>query len=73
MATSLQFIKSVSGTDVSSLSITGFTSQYNVYAIWTSKINQNGNNDINSRFLDSSGNIISDNENSSHSLHCRIY
>jgi len=62
MATNLQFIKSVSGTDVSSLSITGFTSQYNVYGIWTSKIIQNGNNDINSRFIDSSGNIISDSE-----------
>ena len=62
MATNLQFIKSVSGTDVSSLSITGFTSVYSVYAIWTPQIIQNGNNDINSRFLDSSGNIISDSE-----------
>tara|TARA_R100000278_G_C5454056_1_gene158487 strand:+ start:591 stop:1100 length:510 start_codon:yes stop_codon:yes gene_type:complete len=62
MATSLQFIKSASGTDVASLSITGFTSQYDVYAIWTPQIIQNGNNDINSRFIDSSGNVISDSE-----------
>ena len=62
MATSLQFIKSASGTDVASLSITGFTSQYDVYAIWTPQIIQAGNNDINSRFIDSSGNVISDSE-----------
>tara|TARA_R100000231_G_scaffold135093_1_gene109252 strand:- start:558 stop:1067 length:510 start_codon:yes stop_codon:yes gene_type:complete len=62
MATSLQFIKSASGTDVASLSITGFTSQYDVYAIWTPQIIQAGNNDIVSRFIDSSGNVISDSE-----------
>ena len=62
MATNLQFIKSASGTDVSSLSIPGFTSEYNVYAIWTPQLIQNGNNDINSRFIDSSGNVISNSE-----------
>tara|TARA_R100001163_G_C5042874_1_gene180690 strand:+ start:383 stop:895 length:513 start_codon:yes stop_codon:yes gene_type:complete len=62
MATSLQFIKSASGTDVASLSITGFTSQYNVYAIHIPKLIQNGNNDIRARFVDNSGSVISDSE-----------
>ena len=62
MATNLQFIKSVSGTDVSSLSITGFTAEYNVYAIHTPQLIQAGNNDIRARFIDNSGSVISASE-----------
>ena len=62
MATNLEFIKSVSGTNVSGLSITGFTTDYDVYAIWTPTLNQNGNNDIAARFVDSGGNVITASE-----------
>jgi len=62
MATNLQFIKSASGSSVSSLSITGFTTEYDVYAIWTPTLVQDGNNDIEARFVDSGGNIITASE-----------
>jgi len=62
MAGSLEFINSVTGTSVSGLSITGFTTDYDVYAIWTPTLNQNANNDIEARFVDSGGSVISDSE-----------
>ena len=58
----LEFITSVSGTNVSGLSITGFTSDYDVYAIWTPTLNQNGNNDVAARFVDSVGSVITASE-----------
>ena len=62
MSTKLQFITSVSGTDVSSLSITGFTSEYDVFVIHTPQLTQAGNNDIRARFIDNSGSVISASE-----------
>jgi hypothetical protein len=62
MSTNLQFITSASGTSVSSLSITGFTSEYDVYAIHTPQLVNANNNDIQARFIDNSGSVISASE-----------
>ena len=55
MATELQFIKSASGTSVSSLSVTDcFSSGYDVYEIIITNFQSSGNIDANFRFLNSS-------------------
>ena len=64
MASSLQFIKSASGTSVGSLSVTDcFSSQYDVYTVTvtTDKCASSGNWAF-LRFIDSGGSVISDNE-----------
>ena len=61
MATNLQFIKSASGSSVSSLDVTDcFSDKYDVYAIYVraGKINS-GNADMEARLLDNSNTVIS--------------
>jgi len=61
MATNLQFIKSASGTSVSSLDVTDcFSDKYDVYVIYVraGKINS-GNADLEARLLDNSNTVIS--------------
>jgi hypothetical protein len=60
MATNLQFIKSASGTSVSSLSVTDcFSAEYDVYYISITKIDQSATGTgIVYRFLDSSNTAI---------------
>ena len=75
MATNLQFIKSVSGSDVSIFNITNcFSSSYDVYQI---NIVENINDDLSDffamRFIDSGGNIISDTEYAYANLNMRSY
>ena len=61
MATELQFIKSASGTSVSSLSVTDcFSDKYDVYKIVISKIDVSTTNSSTIRLLDSGGSVISD-------------
>ena len=56
MATNLEFIKSVSGTSVSSLSVTDcFSADYDVYFISTSKIDTSSAGYVRPRFINSSG------------------
>tara|TARA_R110001592_G_scaffold214601_1_gene467566 strand:- start:182 stop:703 length:522 start_codon:yes stop_codon:yes gene_type:complete len=64
MATNLQFIKSVSGSGVSSLSVTDcFTSDYNIYQIHTDYSSTTSTPFfLNMRLIDSGGNIITDSE-----------
>ena len=64
MSSNLQFIKSASGFDVASISVADcFTSLYDVYMITISKWKYVGTNNAGGmRFLDSSGNVITDNE-----------
>jgi len=64
MATNLEFIKSASGTSVSSLSVTDcFSADYDVYAITfklTDKLTTD--DDLSLRLIDSSGSVISASE-----------
>ena len=63
MATNLQFIKSASGSSVSSLSVTNcFNSKYNVYAFFIVKQETSANGDTHLRFIDSGGSVISASE-----------
>ena len=56
MATNLEFIKQVSGTSVSSLSVTDcFSDKYDVYFISTSKIDTSVAGYVRPRFINSSG------------------
>ena len=63
MATNLQFIKSASGSSVSSLSVTDcFTDKYDVYMVSISKLDQSAQNYLTARFIDSGGSVISNAE-----------
>ena len=63
MATNLQFIKSASGSSVSSLSVTDcFNANYDVYKISISKIDKSVIGQTRFRFIDSGGSVISDSE-----------
>ena len=63
MATNLEFIKSASGTSVSSLSVTDcFSDKYDVYAVTISKIDVSATGSARFRFLDSGGSEISASE-----------
>ena len=64
MATNLQFIKSASGSGVTSLSVTDcFTSDYNIYQIHTDYSSTTSTPFfLNMRLIDSGGNIITDSE-----------
>jgi len=63
MATNLQFIKSASGSSVSSLSVTDcFSADYDVYYVSISKADFTGNAYTQIRFLDSSGSLINQTE-----------
>jgi hypothetical protein len=75
MATNLEFIKSSSGTSVSSLSVTDcFSADYDVYqiVIGVSELTT-GNGWVNLRFLDSSGTEINQTEYDYASLVTRAY
>ena len=59
MATNLKFIKSASGTSVSTLDVTDcFSDDYDVYAFSIAKVVSTGSGYINLRFLDSGGTVI---------------
>ena len=64
MATNLQFIKSASGTSVSSLSVTdSFNANYDVYKVILNDVEVTNSNAISRlRFLDSGGSVISASE-----------
>ena len=63
MATNLEFIKSASGSSVSTLSVTDcFSSQYDVYMVSISNLDQSAQNYLSTRFIDSGGSVISDAE-----------
>lgn len=64
MSDNLQFIKSASGVDVASVSVADcFSSTYDVYVVAISKWKYTGTSNAGGmRFLDSSGNVISDSE-----------
>ena len=60
MAGSLEFIKSASGTSVSSLSVTDcFSAKYDVYAFFIVKQDTTADVDTHLRFIDSGGSVIS--------------
>jgi len=59
MAGSLEFIKSATGSSVSSLDVTNcFSDTYDVYAFSVAKVVSTGSGYINLRFLDSGGTVI---------------
>ena len=64
MATNLEFIKSTSGTSVSSLSVTDcFSANYDVYMININSFDQaTSSTYLNMRLLESGGSVISDSE-----------
>jgi len=63
MATNLQFIKSASGTSVSSLSVTDcFNADYDVYFVEVSKSLNTVETNLDIRFIDSGGSVIADSE-----------
>jgi len=64
MATNLQFIKSASGTSVSSLSVTDcFSDKYDVYKVILNPTDSTISNAVaRLRFIDSGGSVISDSE-----------
>ena len=63
MATKLQFIKSASGSSISSLDVSDcFSSQYDVYFVSISKGDFTGNAYTQIRFLDSGGSLINQTE-----------
>ena len=63
MATNLEFIKSVSGSSVSSLSVTDcFSAKYDVYAFFIVKQETSANVDTHLRFIDSGGSVITASE-----------
>jgi len=61
MATELQFIKSASGSNVSSLSVTDcFSADYDVYQVLIAKLDSTATTYGYLRFIDSGGSVISD-------------
>ena len=63
MATNLEFIKSVSGSSVSTLSLTNcFSAEYDVYLMSISKADFGGNAYTQIRYIDNGGSVISANE-----------
>ena len=63
MAGSLEFIKSASGTSVSSLSVTDcFSASYDVYFVNVKGLDSTNDGDVEMRFIDSGGSVISDSE-----------
>ena len=63
MATNLEFIKSASGTSVSSLSVTDcFSADYDVYAFFIVKQDTTADGDTHLRFIDSGGSVITASE-----------
>jgi len=63
MAGSLEFIKSASGTSVSSLSVTDcFSADYDVYQVLIAKLDSTATAYGYLRFIDSGGSVISDSE-----------
>ena len=75
MATKLQFIKSASGTSVSSLDVTDcFSDTYDIYYLSLTKIKRaSADNFILLRFLDSGGTVIDQTEYDYASLELRAY
>tara|TARA_R100001015_G_C4527785_1_gene95025 strand:+ start:40 stop:555 length:516 start_codon:yes stop_codon:yes gene_type:complete len=76
MATNLQFIKSASASNVSSMNVTDcFSDQYKVYKITMAKLEglQSGNRNIHMRFIDSSSNVISGSEYDWSAINLRSY
>ena len=60
MATNLEFIKSASGSGVSSLSVTDcFSADYDVYFVQVAKSLNSVEANLDIRFIDSGGSIIS--------------
>ena len=63
MAGNLEFIKSASGTSVASLDITNcFSADYDVYAFAITKVDATSDGNMDLRFIDSGGSVISDAE-----------
>jgi len=63
MAGNLEFIKSASGTSVSTLEVTDcFSDKYDVYAFAITKVDATSDGNIDLRFIDSGGSVISDAE-----------
>jgi len=59
----LEFIKSASGTSVTSLEVTDcFSASYDVYAFAITKVDATSDGNIDLRFIDSGGSVISDAE-----------
>jgi len=59
MSTNLQFIKSASGTSISTLSITDcFNAQYDVYEVFITKVDITGLEWVEMQYLDTSGNAL---------------
>jgi hypothetical protein len=75
MSTNLQFIKSASGTDVASVSVTDcFNANYDVYMISITKWKYVGtSNSGGMRFIDSGASVISDSEYDHADLQMRNY
>jgi hypothetical protein len=77
MATNLEFIKSASGTSVSSLSVTDcFSDKYDVYQIFISKLNglqASGGRVVQMRFIDNLGSVISASEYDYATMNMRSY
>jgi len=70
----LEFIKSASGTSVSSLSVTNcFSDKYDVYLITSDTFNPSANVNGKFRLIDSGGSVISASEYSYANLNCRAY
>ena len=60
MATNLQFIKSASGSSVTSLEVTNcFSANYDVYAFAITKVDATSDGNMDLRFIDSGGSVIS--------------
>ena len=63
MAGNLEFIKSASGTSVTSLEVTDcFSASYDVYAFAITKVDATSDGNMDLRFIDSGGSVISDAE-----------
>tara|TARA_Y100000114_G_C11683364_1_gene289727 strand:+ start:110 stop:631 length:522 start_codon:yes stop_codon:yes gene_type:complete len=75
MATNLQFIKSASGSDVASVSVTDcFSANYDVYMVSITKFDYiSSSNAGGMRFIDSGGSVISDSEYDHADLQLRMY
>ena len=75
MATNLQFIKSATGSNVASVSVTDcFSAKYDVYMVSITKWNYvNSSVVAGMRFIDSGGSVISDSEYDHANLQLRMY
>ncbi len=75
MAGSLEFIKSATGSDVASVSVTDcFTNKFDVYMVTISKFKYVGTSNAGGmRFIDSGGSVISDSEYDFADLQMRNY